>query len=361
MICLWCQANIEESSVFCENCGKRIPRCPTCGKVVEEGTRFCDEDGTPIPQEVLALFATDATVRVRPAPPEEAPPVQPEPTQYVPPVQPEYEPTEYVPPVQPEYEPTQYVPPVQPEYQPAPKKSSGNGLAIFLVVLLAILVVVGGYFLWTEYLSEDEEEDSERTSSRGENEEESEEEGPGENNGTGSGTAATVPNAADPTESTTPVVQEPVVTYEYRYEVISSDMSWTDANAVCQSKGGYLATIDSPEEYETICAMLEEYNSRQPDGRKLVYVWLGSYLAPNSTQWKWSTGEAIPMQNYYWYKNEPSYEDNGVRENCLCLWDLSYNGYDWTLNDQRNDLIQDFPNLSGKLGYICEYKIEVRK
>ena len=150
------------------------------------------------------------------------------------------------------------------------------------------------------------------------------------------------------------------ITYTYRYEIIAGDYSWSEADAACRAKGGYLATIDSPEEYRTLCQLAEQFNSTRADGRKMVYLWMGGSLPYGSSTWKWSTGETIPLSNYYWYKGEPSYEDQGVAENCLCLWNLSHNGYDWTLNDQRNDIVQDFPSLSGKVGFICEYKEEVR-
>lgn len=160
-------------------------------------------------------------------------------------------------------------------------------------------------------------------------------------------------------EPEAPPEPEPVVTYEYRYEIIRGDVSWSEANIACQTRGGYLATINSPEEYAEICRIAEEMNSRLPDGKQLVYLWMGANLPQGSSQWKWSTGEEIPLANYYWYKNEPSYQDGSIREDCLCLWDLSHNGYSWTLNDQRNDLVRDFPNISGKIGYVCEYKVEV--
>lgn len=163
--------------------------------------------------------------------------------------------------------------------------------------------------------------------------------------------------AEEPTE--TPTEPVPVITYEYRYEIVQSDVSWTEANAACQAKGGYLVTIDSPEEYAQIWQMADAYNSTQPEGQKLIYLWMGARLVPGTSVWKWSNGRTIPLVNYYWYENEPSYMDGNVPEDCLCLWNLNHNGYPWTLNDQRDNLVRDFPKISGKIGYICEYKIEV--
>lgn len=364
MNCPWCNGEVPENASFCGNCGKRIPRCPTCGKLVGADTRFCDEDGTRIPEEILALFTADATVRVRPAQETQENTLH---TPVIPP-QPAYEPPQpvVVPPV---VEPTVYVSPVQPadpyaDQPEQPRKKSGNGVAIFFVLLLAVLVLVGGYFVADAYFGWSQEEETESSSRDTDEEKEKGDKGDktGEEEENGNSTVAPKPDATKPTESTQPTQPaEPVVTYEYRYEIIAGDVSWSEAYAECVAKGGYLATIDSPEEYEKICRLAEEFNASRSENTQMVYLWMGAYLPANSTQWKWTTGEPIPMSDYYWYKNEPSYEDNGVREDCLCLWDLAHNGYDWTLNDQRNDIVQDFPSLSGKVGYICEYKIEVRQ
>lgn len=72
MICPFCAKEIPEDSKFCVKCGGKIPRCPTCGQqITEKTTRFCTQDGTPIPEEVLALI------------PEEVPETPPEPERRV--------------------------------------------------------------------------------------------------------------------------------------------------------------------------------------------------------------------------------------------------------------------------------------
>ena len=150
-----------------------------------------------------------------------------------------------------------------------------------------------------------------------------------------------------------------MITYEYRYELIKGDVTWSQADAACRQRGGYLATINNAEEYREISRLAEQSDLR--------YIWLGSRLPYNSTQWAWSDGEEISMDSPYWCRTgsiyEPSYYDktDGVREDCLCLWDYSANGYDWTMNDQRDNLVADFPSTSGLVGYVCEYKVEVRR
>ncbi len=71
MICPICKCEIRDGSKFCTKCGRKIPRCPACGKVFYQKVRFCTEDGTPIPEE---LFEGLVEVREK----ETAPPRQPE-------------------------------------------------------------------------------------------------------------------------------------------------------------------------------------------------------------------------------------------------------------------------------------------
>ena len=158
-------------------------------------------------------------------------------------------------------------------------------------------------------------------------------------------------------ETTAPTEPAPVVTYEYRFEVVKGDYTWYEAKAEAERRGGYLATISSPEEYEKIC--------REANNSGLIYLWMGANLPEGTTAWRWSDGTPIPLDNYYWYRSgsivEPSYIDkaDNTREDCLCLWKLSTGSYEWTLNDQRNDLSGLVP--ADKIGFVIEYKVEVTR
>ncbi|MCC8181643.1 MAG: YARHG domain-containing protein [Clostridiales bacterium] len=52
MNCPYCCRETDDNAVFCTKCGRRIPRCPTCGEVITAKIRFCTKDGTPIPEEL---------------------------------------------------------------------------------------------------------------------------------------------------------------------------------------------------------------------------------------------------------------------------------------------------------------------
>ena len=47
MHCPYCNHKISAHANFCEQCGKKIPKCPTCGHI-------CPVDGTPFPPEFFA-------------------------------------------------------------------------------------------------------------------------------------------------------------------------------------------------------------------------------------------------------------------------------------------------------------------
>ena len=137
------------------------------------------------------------------------------------------------------------------------------------------------------------------------------------------------------------------------YQVVAKDISWADAEREAEAAGGHLAVITSREEYDKICSLADESG--------LTYLWLGAKLDSISENWDekgWITGERWTYDN--WYPDEPSKIDasDNAEELYLCMWNVKYNGSSlgWTFNDQRNDIVADFPEVSGKIGYIIEFE-----
>lgn len=137
------------------------------------------------------------------------------------------------------------------------------------------------------------------------------------------------------------------------YECVADDCSWTDAKIKAENAGGHLAVITSEEEYDKICKIAKKSG--------LSYIWLGARIYSVDDEWSevgWITGEEWTFDN--WYPNEPSKYDSSdhAEEFYLCLWKAKYDGkkIGWTFNDQRNDIVADFPGVSGKIGYIIEYE-----
>lgn len=138
-------------------------------------------------------------------------------------------------------------------------------------------------------------------------------------------------------EGTQPVTEKGVSTYQ----VIWSDMSWTEARDACVDMGGHLVVINDQEELNQVVALM--------NAEGLTRAWIGGHRENDEIVWE--TGEAVDF--YPWGAGEPSYRDSydDVEENYLMLWYL--NG--WVYNDSRNDPVADYPQwYSGAIGYVCE-------
>lgn len=314
MICPICYKEIKEGSKFCEKCGSKIPRCPECGVVIHKKLKFCVYDGTPLPEEVLELLpeSKEETVEVK--------------------------------------------------EKPKKKRKAGKIILkiLLIVICLLILAAVGmtGYIAMrgvppyiAEYfhLNEDNTESDDAT----------------EENMDASETVESEVNLDEETVENEVVTEDKeqeieeeletvVVETIHSYEVIAGDFSWQAAKVECENRGGYLATITSKEEYDEICAIA--------DASGLTYLWLGALRYSDTDKWEdgsWITGEQWTFD--YWYPGEPSMEDlDGTKEYYLCLWNAKYEGNSigWTFNDQRNDLVNILPSVSGSVGYVCEYEHE---
>lgn len=113
----------------------------------------------------------------------------------------------------------------------------------------------------------------------------------------------------------------------HRYRYYEGDMTWTEARAMCQSLGGHLLTINSPEEQAFIQSKYPGYTG-----------WIGAYGDANG--WAWVTGESWSYTN--WAPNEPNNTDG--EEWFGHIW----NGMQW------NDLADNDPR-NDQTGYFCEF------
>jgi len=388
MKCPLCKQQIPDDSMFCECCGGKIPRCPTCNTVINGRMNFCEVDGTRIPDEINALFAArdektariypqqpmgyqgektadafpggyddDATARVRPAPvgatgfdnelTSRTYPVNMDNSAYDGDATARVRPAPGNAPIPPSYSnqglsgqygggnrnpyPGGYNYTPQNHTANQPKEEGNNkGLIILLVALLGTVLLLGAIVLIFMFGGSDDSDDDDYSSRR-------------------NTTAQTEPTEAPTVEPTEP---EPVITYTYRYEIIQSDMTWEQAKLECERRGGYLATIGSQEEFDKIVAMAKQTDLR--------YLWVGAKLPYEGANWSdvgWIDGTAWTYDN--WYPGEPSRRDtDGAVENYLSIWTVKND--EWTFNDQRNELVENFPNTSGRVGFVCEYKDEVR-
>lgn len=142
-----------------------------------------------------------------------------------------------------------------------------------------------------------------------------------------------------PTETPTPT---PTPKPEPTYEVVKADISWADAEAAAEAKGGHLVVIDSAEKWTRVAQLADESG--------LTYVWIGLYRA-DSGELAWVKDNIDPVYN--WAAGEPSVRDtNGAAENYVLIARRSDG---WYYNDCIGDPAAKYPQFySGKTGYIIE-------
>lgn len=118
---------------------------------------------------------------------------------------------------------------------------------------------------------------------------------------------------------------------EHQYQIFYDKLTWEEAKAACEAKGGHLATITSEEEQKK----LNLYNGGNHN------LWIGGYKNAEG-QWCWVTGEPWEYEN--WGDGEPNNSSNVVAdENCVAMWP-----------EKWNDLANS--NTYEQSGYICEWE-----
>ena len=118
---------------------------------------------------------------------------------------------------------------------------------------------------------------------------------------------------------------------EHQYKIFYDTLTWEEAKAACEAKGGHLATITSEEEQQK----LNLYNAGNHN------LWIGGCKNAEG-QWCWVTGEPWEYEN--WGDGEPNNYSNVVEgENCVAMWP-----------EKWNDLANG--NIYEQSGYICEWE-----
>ena len=116
-----------------------------------------------------------------------------------------------------------------------------------------------------------------------------------------------------------------------RYKIYYDTLTWEEAKAACEAKGGHLATITSEKEQY----LLELSNDKNQN------LWIGGYKNADG-QWCWVTGEPWEYEN--WGDGEPNNSSNVVAdENRVAMWP-----------EKWNDLANG--NIYEQNGYICEWE-----
>ncbi len=144
----------------------------------------------------------------------------------------------------------------------------------------------------------------------------------------------------------------------HRYELIVEDCTWEEADRKCKEKGGYLVSMTSEEEFETVDNLIRE------QGLQKICFYIGATRVGDYS-WHWvEPGLAQNELSYngpwkHWLEGQPSYRetlDDGteVQEEYV---EYIYRKSDdkFYMNDIPNDVVGLFPGYKGRMGYICEY------
>ena len=132
----------------------------------------------------------------------------------------------------------------------------------------------------------------------------------------------------------------------HRYERIDSSMTWSEAKAYCESRGGHLVCITSPEEQAAVEQLIAS-------GGKNTY-WIGAYRTGNDT-FAWVTGEKMTYTN--WDAGEPN-NDMNKGEDSVHIYRLNEShkpsSQRGTWNDMPNKGEINF-HAQKNCGLVCEY------
>lgn len=123
----------------------------------------------------------------------------------------------------------------------------------------------------------------------------------------------------------------------HRYEVVSERKTWSEAQAACEEKGGYLATVTNEEEFKKVLEVAEASD------RKVL--WLGA-KRESDNNFAWITKETFSYTS--WLSGEPNNE--GGNENYLVMFLVNDQ---WVWADVPEDLSPYYSEA--QVGYICEY------
>ncbi len=147
---------------------------------------------------------------------------------------------------------------------------------------------------------------------------------------------------------------------DHRYEIFRQSCTWEDALNACREKGGYLARIDTMDEYNQILSEMDLL------GFGDCRLYIGGRRDPGGQQYYWAdntnvlTGNPLNSPDAWcagnWMAGEPSFRDDSVGADETVM-ELFYYGEEnrWVWNDVPNNLPDYMGDGASNVGFICEY------
>lgn len=156
-----------------------------------------------------------------------------------------------------------------------------------------------------------------------------------------------------------PAAETAAASGAHSYRLVISDCSWTEAFREAKEAGGYLARIESREEYQTILQQIYD------TGVSGIMFRIGARRDLDSARYCWvdesnqTYGSALNDPAYWtyseWMSGEPSFQDGDIPEGYVDFYYYQKEGR-WVWNDVPDDIISIVPSYSGRLGYIIEFE-----
>lgn len=257
-------------------------KCPGCNNLLGDDAVFCDKCGALVKNEVPAANNQQARGQYQKA----------EETAFSAPVYRD----EYAPPKEEVY------------YREKPKTEKKSSTGIIIGVMIGVIVTLIIAIVAILLIS----------------------------SGFGESSVQPVPTATVmPTESPEPVKKIS------SYEVVKSNMTWSEAESAAEGADSHLVYINDREEFEKVC--------QKAEGAGINVFWVGARRYRNDSWYDatWLDGSEITYEK--WFDGEPSYtsEDN-MDEMYLMVFKVDG---EWYFNDAENDVERFY---KGKMGYIVE-------
>ena len=134
----------------------------------------------------------------------------------------------------------------------------------------------------------------------------------------------------------------------HTYELYDLPMSWHEAKAFCEEKGGNLVCITSQEENDAVLSLARQGAAG--------WYWLGCTDEETEGAWKWVSGEAFSYANWDPQASEPS---GGTTENYGMI--INRDNPPNKQAGEWNDAASAPSNINyygvGNSGFICEYSV----
>lgn len=150
-----------------------------------------------------------------------------------------------------------------------------------------------------------------------------------------------------PTEEKGQEAETEAVVYEgHSYAVCDEAMSWDDAKAACEMRGGHLVVINDEKEQQFLQTIVI--------GGKKPYYWIGLSDSETEGTFKWVNGDSLTYTN--WGEGQPDNWQDSEDVVMLPNRDMQYK--DWsnafgTWNDMNGE--GDVDHSLVQMGFLCEW------